>query len=177
MAHKMSFGPAHLTLANNANDAVHRYHVSGTYKPKGSIKTLSNAMDVGDPNNFPRFSSLLHDDIHEFRNHVDVFSVSDAQTTSTIRDVYQKYNYLLDPHTAVAWAAAALRTSKLPKVVVSTASPLKFADEIESTTGIALDNKHVLKDLRKLDARFTSMSNDYSAFRDYIRSHALAGSI
>jgi len=173
MAHKMRLGPKHITLASNANDTIERFSKTGDYRPMRSIETLSNAMDVGDPNNFPRFTVLLDQDINEFRSLVDVFSVSDQTTIETIKSVYEEYGYLLDPHTAVAWHAATLSDSSLPKVVVSTASPMKFAAEIQEVAGIDIDSEPITISLEDTESRFSKLTNNYDDFKYYLSSHAL----
>ncbi len=173
MALKMHLGPTHITLANNANNAIEIYEKTGKYSPKKSIKTLSNAMDVGNPNNFPRFKEILKRDITEFRKLVDVYSVNDEMTSGTIKKVSKQYNYLLDPHTAVAWHAAELSKSNLPKVVVSTASPMKFANEIEAVTGIQVDTMLITQSLEESMIKFASLEKDYESFRQFLVVHAL----
>lgn len=173
MAHKMGLGPSHLTLANNENDAIARYSKSGNFQPVDTIETLSNAMDVGNPNNFPRFMELLNQDIGTFRDLVDAFSVTDKTTVKTIKNVYEKHHYLLDPHTAVAWYAAESSSSDLPKVVVSTASPMKFASEIKETTGIDVDTEQLVSSLEDTGSRFSQLGSNYDEFRYFLSSHAV----
>ncbi len=173
MAHKMGLGPKHITLASNANDTIERFSKTGDYQPMSSIETLSNAMDVGDPNNFPRFTALLNQDINSFRSLVDVFAVSDKTTIETIKRVYEEHDYLLDPHTAVAWHAAALSNSSLPKVVVSTASPMKFAAEIKETTGIDVDTELITNSLVNTENRFSQLPSGYNDFKYFLYTNAL----
>lgn len=173
MAHKMRLGPTHLTLASNSNDAIVRYYESGSYNPSASIQTLSSAMDVGDPNNLPRFMALLNEDVSKFRKLADVFSVSDGETVETLKRVHENYGYLLDPHTAVAWRAAELSKSRLPKLVISTASPMKFASEIKKVAGINVDTTPIITSLNKTASRSTRIPSDYKSFRELLKSHAI----
>ena len=61
----------------------------------------------------------------------------DGKTAETIREVWEQEHYLLDPHTAVAWTVAEQHRSKLrgPTVVLSTASPYKFAPAVLAALG------------------------------------------
>lgn len=173
MANRMNIGPERITLATNLNDTMFRYYKSGIYKPMISIETISNAMDVGSPNNFVRFNEFLNSNINLFKELIDVYRVSDLETIHTIKKVYKKYNYLLDPHTAVAWYAAEQSSSHRSKIIVSTASPVKFAKEIESLTGIKSVNNSENYKINSLKTKKTNLSKNYHDFSSYLRSNAI----
>jgi threonine synthase len=131
---------------------------------------MSNAMDVGAPNNLPRVEAIFDNEIEQIRRVVSSAVVSDKQTVETIKSVYEQYGYLLDPHTAVAWnASEQLEDSeKYQDVIVATASPLKFAEEIEAATGIKVDNSKELEKLRQLPSRLFQISVEYDMFKQYL---------
>jgi threonine synthase len=61
-------------------------------------------MDVGDPSNFVRILELFGHQFECFTNKISGYSIDDQKTMNTITEVYQKYHYILDPHSAVAFA-------------------------------------------------------------------------
>ena len=173
LAHEINFGPKHITLAVNGNDTLQRYYKSGNYEPKTSLHTFSNAMDVSNPNNFPRFIEPFEGNVQEFRKLVDVFSVDDVQTVLTIKKVYSEFKYILDPHTAVAWRAAEESQNQLTKVIVSTASPVKFAKEIFSKTGIEVDGADTGINNSEADSKKTQISAEYNELKSLLLKRCL----
>lgn len=126
-----------IIIATNLNDTIPRFIQSnGLYQSMESIPTISNAMDVGNPSNFQRLWSLFHFNIDDLKKIITSISVSDKETKEAINKVYGRYNYLLDPHTAVSYQALENVTSNIEndiRVVVSTASPYKFKDIVEQS--------------------------------------------
>ena len=129
---------AEFVAAHNANDGFPRF-LAGDDAPAGdSVRTLSNAMDVGVPSNLERLRSLFSD--AELRALVQGAAVSDAETTASMRRVYEEAGYLCDPHTAVGLEAVRRRRSagdRAPHVVLATAHPAKFPEAVEAATGVA----------------------------------------
>lgn len=129
---------AHFIAACNENDVVPQYIASGTYSPKPSVATISNAMDVGNPSNFVRIMQIFNQEYHQVKATVDSCSVTDEATTATIQRVYQQYGYMLDPHGAVGYYAleqylAQHSTDK--GIFLETAHPVKFPETVEQATG------------------------------------------
>jgi threonine synthase len=86
----------------------------------------------------------LHYEVDDYvkaalKEHFFAGSCNDAQTKRTIAEAWSRHRYLLDPHTAVAWDVAEQYKQKVkddtPTVVVSTASPFKFADSVLPALG------------------------------------------
>ncbi len=117
--------------AHNANDGYPRFLAGAKNTFGESIRTLSNAMDVGCPSNFERLQFLLS--IEEMRRMIHGSSCSDEDTLASIRRVYEETGYIADPHTAVALSA--IRNRSTPVVVLSTAHPAKFPDIVEQALG------------------------------------------
>jgi threonine synthase len=112
--------------ATNANDTVPEYLDTGTYRPRPSVATLSNAMDVGAPNNWERIEHLFAGDIESLRRVLRWGRKSDARTEEAIRSLRTR-GYLADPHAAVAYAV--LEDRLAPEeigVFLGTAHPAKF---------------------------------------------------
>jgi threonine synthase len=165
-SYKMGLPIKSFIAACNTNDSLVKYYQTGGYQPQKTIPTLSNAMDIGAPNNFPRLVKVFDNKHSLFKKMVKVVSVNNTETIKTIKEVYKKYHYLLDPHTAVGWAAAKrLSNPKNISVIVSTASPIKFAAEIYRETGIKVDNKKAIEKLKRLTKRKYEIKNNYQEFK------------
>lgn len=169
LAMKMGIPINNFVAANNLNNSIDRYLQSGNYEPAKSVATMSNAMDVGNPSNLPRLQWLFGNDFDDMQAVVSSVTINDEATTETIKKVNSEYGYLLDPHTAVAWAASEKITSDYDDLIVATASPLKFADEIEQATGIKVDNSTELDKLSKLPQTVIPLSADYQAVKKFIQ--------
>jgi len=127
--------------AHNANDFFVRFLDGPSAEFGPSVRTLSNAMDVGAPSNFERLGRLLPED--EMRRIIRGVSISDGDTLESMKRVYEDAGYLADPHTAVGLEAVRrLRAStgiSTPVVVLSTAHPAKFPEIVESALGFIPD--------------------------------------
>lgn len=134
---------ASFLAATNVNDVVPSYLVSGLFQPRDSVRTVSNAMDVGNPSNFVRIRHLYGDQLEALRRDVRGFAFDDAATRQAIRDVDREFGYLMDPHTAVGYLALledlTSRAGDTRGVVLSTAHPAKFLDVVEPVIGRKLD--------------------------------------
>src|SRR5688500_1464897 len=104
---------------------------------KPSVATLSNAMDVGNPSNFVRILEIFDGDRINLKEKMEAAAVSDETTAAAMREVYQKYGYVLDPHGAVAFYALQQYLEKNPGnsgYFLETAHPVKF-DSVEKILG------------------------------------------
>jgi threonine synthase len=125
-------------VAHNANDFFPNYleDIETAYKP--SVRTLSNAMDVGVPSNFERLTSLLSYDALNALIHAS--TTDDASTLATMKRIYDETRYVACPHTAVGLEAVARYRNETgdqtPTVVLSTAHPAKFPEVVSQALGI-----------------------------------------
>ncbi|HCM26651.1 MAG: threonine synthase [Treponema sp. GWB1_62_6] len=124
--------------ATNANRTVPLYLETGSYEPRKSVPTLSNAMDVGAPSNFERMTA--HWSHLELSRVIKGVWTDDAATKATIERVHSRFGYILDPHGAVGWNALDELKAKgepLPpvRVLLATAHPAKFAETVEPLVG------------------------------------------
>lgn len=145
---------ARIRLASNENKVLYDFLTSGHYDARRSlVKTSSPSMDILIASNLERYLHLLTGDealildlMEELKVHghfsfdpqlldLDASWVNEDQVGDTIRRVYQDYAYLLDPHTAVAARAAFDADDPGPRLIVSTASPYKFADSVLEALG------------------------------------------
>ncbi len=115
--------------ACNANDVVPQFFETGEYRPRPSVSTLSNAMDVGDPSNFVRILEIFGQNSADLKKKIEAVSISDEQTAETMRAVNDEDGYILDPHGAVAFRALSDHLEKNPGrkgIILETAHPVKF---------------------------------------------------
>jgi len=101
LARAMGLPVKAFVAATNANDTVPDYLDTGTYEARPSVATISNAMDVGAPNNWERIEHLFGGDLKALRRVLRWGARNDEETEETIRDL-QSQGYLADPHAAVA---------------------------------------------------------------------------
>ncbi len=121
--------------ATNANALLPDVLGGLPYAPRASTQTLSTAMDVGDPSNLARLVDLYgsHAALGRF---VEAVSVTDGETEAAMRGLFERTGYVADPHTAVGVAAwARVRRDGESGVVLATAHPAKFPDEVARVLG------------------------------------------
>ena len=159
-------------IGNNANDPFIDYLASGEYSPRPSVPTLSNAMDIGRPNNFPRILTLFN------KKYQDIISVcwgasfSDDETERHLRKIYNETGYLMCPHTTVGHLALEAFSKDIDedfiKVTVATAHPAKFADSVERIIHEAIDMPPALANIMKKTPRVHHMAPTIEALSDYL---------
>ena len=116
LAKRMGLPIKDFVAASNANDVVPEYLSTGVYRPRPSVRTVANAMDVGDPSNFERMLWLCNDSYDEMSAEIKGFSCTDEQILQAIAEIKDKYGYISDPHSAVGYLATkALRLTLVRK--------------------------------------------------------------
>lgn len=126
-----------MVAATNANDTVPRYWRSGEWAPKPTVATLSNAMDVAAPNNWPRVEALLAQGVIT-RDAIETAMVDEDDTVLGVRQLSQ-LGYLSEPHAAVAFKALkrSLQSGEYG-IFLGTAHPAKFKEQVENILGTPL---------------------------------------
>jgi threonine synthase len=123
--------------STNINDTVPDYLNSGTYTPKKSKATLSNAMDVGDPSNFIRIQKLFNNDIFKLKKILKGYHYTDTETKKAIKEIHEVSGYIADPHGAVGYLGLKdflkNTTDDYQGLFLETAHPIKFVDTVEAT--------------------------------------------
>jgi threonine synthase len=177
-AAQMGLPVKHFIAANNENDVVCDYLKTGSYKPRASVRTIANAMDVGDPSNFARILDLYGNSFSAISRDISGYHYSDDMIRRTIGEIFSRYGYLTDPHGACACQALSdyyddhkeLRNEKeIAGVFLETAHPAKFPDTVESVVGKG--HIHVperLKTFMSGKRKVTDLKADYNEFRDYL---------
>ena len=161
----------HFIAACNVNDVVSDYLQTHQWRPKQAVATLSNAMDVGNPSNFIRILEIFKHDFPEIKNKLSSCTITDKETEETIKEVYQKYNYLLDPHGAVGILALQRYLQERPGekgIFLETAHPVKFPQAVEKITGKNIDIPSSLTNLMQADKKSILLQPDYDMLKQFL---------
>ena len=157
--------------ANNANDIFYNYLQSGVYSPKPSVQTLANAMDVGDPSNFARILDLYGNSHADIAAHIGGATYKDEQIAETLKDVYEKTGYLLDPHGACGYRALQEQLAVDEYgVFLETAHPAKFKEKVDAIIGADIEIPAKLRAFMEGTKQSEPVSKNYEDFRNYILS-------
>ena len=157
--------------ANNANDIFYNYLQSGVYSPKPSVQTLANAMDVGDPSNFARILDLYGNSHADIAAHIGGATYKDEQIAETLKDVYEKTGYLLDPHGACGYRALQeLLAADEYGVFLETAHPAKFKEKVDAIIDGDIDIPAKLRAFMEGTKQSEPISKEYSDFRSFLLS-------
>ena len=171
-AKRMGFRAARFVAATNVNDVVPKYLAGGTYRPRPSVATLSNAMDVGDPSNWVRIQWLYRSSLEEIRRDVLGSAHTDEETLGAMRDLNRRTGYVLDPHSAVAYLGAlhGRSTDRKPATAVflSTAHPAKFQETVERALGSKIDLPPPLAEALDRPEHFLPIPAEYGALKEYL---------
>jgi len=172
LAYKMGLPVYRFIAATNVNDTVPRFLKSGSYEPRPSVQTLANAMDVGNPSNWVRIMNLFNGDLNQVRQLIRTFSYTDDETQVGIRALFDRYQYIACPHTAIAWLAAEDFRRQDPgsyaTVFLSTAHPCKFPEVFPTSMTAKISIPEQVKSLEGRQKEVTSLQPDFSAFKRYL---------
>ncbi len=169
LAQRSGLPVAHFIAACNANDVVPRFQQSGTYTIQPAVATLSNAMDIGDPSNFIRILELFGHDAAALAKLMSSCSISDADTKATIKTVYEREGYTLDPHGAVAYLALQQYLDTHPGMkglFLETAHPVKFNTVVEDVTGTIVPLPDSMKEIMALPKKAVMIEAGYEFLKE-----------
>ena len=192
-AKKMGLPVKKFIVAVNENDEFPEFLKTGEYSPViPSRKCSSNAMNVGHPSNLGRLVDLYggwimdernekgivlrygvlkrKPDMEKLRNDFISFSITDEEVDETIKNFYEKYKVIIEPHTAVG--IKSYEKSKIDDltVVLQTADPAKFPEKIKKILNIEPEIPDTLKEIIEKEENFDVIENDYETFKNYILS-------
>lgn len=169
-AREMGLPVAQFLAANNSNDVVFEYLLSGEYNPRPSVETIANAMDVGTPSNFSRILDLYKHSHKTISDLIKGFRYSDEEIKKVVKKVYTENDYLCDPHGACAFEALSeFLSEKQIGVFLETAHPAKFTETVEEIVGkgnVILPDK--LAEFMKGEKQNVFLENEYTFFQDYL---------
>lgn len=154
--------------ATNSNDTVPRFLMDNNWTPKKTVETVSNAMDVSDPSNWPRIMSLYNNDLDELKKVVSASIKTDEETFDAMLKL-QSLGYIAEPHTAIAYAALADSLQDGEQgVFISTAHPAKFIETVESTLRINLPLPKELDRVKDQENLSVTITKDTSKFNQLL---------
>jgi threonine synthase len=200
-ARAMGLPVARLVIATNLNDSLPRVLGSGVYEPKSVVATSSPSMDIQLASNFERLvfelagrdparvRGLMADlrgtgayrlnqgELAGLRALFSAHAIGETETEMTIRGLLEETGMLIDPHTAVALAAAHAEAglAASPMVVLSTAHPAKFPEAVERACGRVPEQPERLRLRLGQHERCAFLPNEYAAVASFIESHARSG--
>ena len=159
--------------STNINKTVPEYLESGIYSPEKTKPTISNAMDVSDPSNFVRIQKIFNNDIQKIKKIIKAYSFNDNQTREAIKDVYNRNNYLMDPHSAIGYLGIksylSNHSANSSGIFLSTAHPIKFKEQVEKSIGKEIPMPSRLKGIMGKSKRSIEI-NSYNDLKDQLLS-------
>ena len=186
VARQMGLPVKKIVASVNDNDAFPKFLASGVYqKICPSRNSVSNAMNVGHPSNLARLVAVYggqmdetgklnqQPDLVAMRRDIFSSSISDERTRASLRDFWNQYQILLEPHGVVAWQGfldwnTVEPLGDAPAVIVETANPAKFPEEVEKVVGWPPDVPPAMTAAIQLPEDFDRMDADYEKFRSYL---------
>jgi threonine synthase len=170
----MGAGISRFISASNANTVVPEYFETGEYRPRPSVQTYSNAMDVGNPSNFARLQALYGNDLRQMKADILSMSITDNETLEEMRRTYKLGGHVLDPHTAVGVAAArrlkASEPSSASTIVAATAHPAKFPEVVSTALNISIPLPRQLQEALSLPKHSVRIPADYDRVKEVLLS-------
>jgi threonine synthase len=192
-ARKMGTPIERFIIGSNTNDILARWVTGGALVTEGVVPTWSPSMDIQVSSNLERllFDLLDRDGARtadlmiRFREIGSVEAprdpsfaaarIDDRETIDVIRDVYERYGYLIDPHTAVGIGAAwKVRRDGERVVCLSTAHPAKFPDAVRKATGVEPEIPERLAAALEGEERFERLDNDLALVKAYVSANSSA---
>lgn len=153
--------------ATNLNDTVPRYLKTGEWAPKATVATMSNAMDVSQPNNWPRIEALIE------RGYIDKAClkgemVDEEYTQLAMRQLAQ-LGYTSEPHAAIAYRAVShdLEEGEIG-LFLGTAHPAKFRETVENVLGNPISLPKALADVAGEDSLAVDLPASYDALKQHM---------
>ena len=169
IAYKMGLPVKRFIAATNINDVVPEYLNTGEYNPRTSVQTLANAMDVGDPSNFVRVLELFNKQLEDIKGSISGYVVDDKQIRKTIKEVFDKTGYVLDPHGACGYEALKDQLNDNEQgIFLATAHPAKFPDVVEEEIGSEVDMPDTMKQFMDKPKIKSEISSEFIDFKRYL---------
>ncbi|WP_394749611.1 threonine synthase [Spongiimicrobium salis] len=171
MAQRLGMPHTHFIASTNVNAIVPNYMKTGQYEPQPSIATISNAMDVGDPSNFIRIQTLFQNDFESLSKNLSSYSYTDDETRKALKELYEKTEYIADPHGAVGYLglqkylAAHLEAYG---VFLETAHPVKFLDVVEEIIATKLTIPPQIQQVMDKEKKSISIAT-YEELKTYLK--------
>jgi threonine synthase len=159
-----------LVASANINKVFPEFLKTGIYKPRVSISSLSNAMDVGNPSNFVRIKELYHNSFSEINNKIEGHDFNDEQTLENIKETFTKTGYILDPHGSVAHLGLLkyIKNKNITGIFLETAHPAKFYQTVEKAIPIKVKFPESLKESLEKQCISTEIDNTLNSLKEFL---------
>ena len=170
MAQQLGLPIKHFIAANNENNVVTEFLATKHYNPKPSVQTISNAMDVGNPSNFIRIQEIYNNDFKALKNNLSSYSFTDDETRKALKEIYDDYGYIADPHGAVGYLGAKAylkNNSNAHCVFLETAHPTKFLDVVEDVISKTVELPAQIEAVMDKKKKSIEIST-YDELKDYL---------
>jgi len=171
-AQKLGLPVNKFIAAVNANDVFTKYIQSGNFTPKPSVRTISNAMDVGNPSNFARIDFLNDSSWNKVKKNIASYTFTDAETEIAMREVMQKYNYVLEPHAAIGYLAwqKYISETKTPAtgIILGTAHAAKFYDDVVRIINSKINVPESLQNILQKEKLAVALIPDFKVFKSFL---------
>lgn len=171
IAQKMGLPVQQLIAATNVNDVVPHYLTTGDFFPRPSVPTLSNAMDVGNPSNFIRMQELFERNHKSMDEAIKGYAFTDEETKTVIGLVFNKFNYILDPHGAIGYLGLRKYLQQNPEhvgIFLETAHPAKFGETVEPIIGEKLSVPEALKNFMLSIKKSIPCDSNYESLKNIL---------
>ena len=169
IAKRMGLPIKRFIAANNANDVFYEYLETGEYRPRHSVQTIANAMDVGDPSNFQRVLDLYGHSHAAIRKEISGCTYTDKEIARTMKDTLEETGYQLDPHGAVAYRALTeLLQPGETGIFLETAHPAKFKETVEGITGHEVAIPERLAAFMRGEKKNVALPAEFEAFKAFL---------
>ncbi|MCX8771819.1 threonine synthase [Vibrio parahaemolyticus] len=154
--------------ATNANDTVPRYLQTGKWEPKPTVATTSNAMDVSQPNNWPRIEELCR--VKEWGlETLGKGAVSDEQSAKSVKDLYA-LGYLCEPHGAIAYRVLEEQLQEGETgLFLCTAHPAKFKEVVDDILQTDIELPAPLAKHAAMELLSEDLDADFDALKTVLR--------
>lgn len=157
----------HFVAATNLNDTVPRYLKTGEWAPKATIATLSNAMDVSQPNNWPRIEAIIEQGYLD-KSVLSGDTIDEDYTQVAMRQLAQ-LGYVSEPHAAIAYKALIRKLEAgQTGIFLGTAHPAKFRETVENVLGQPISLPHALAECAGKESFSVDLPNDYAALKAHM---------
>ncbi|WP_128758720.1 threonine synthase [Leeuwenhoekiella aequorea] len=170
VAHKLGMPVKHFVASVNSNDIVPEFLKTGVYKPKPSVATISNAMDVGDPSNFIRIQKLFNNDLEALSKKLSSFSYTDQETKEVMQYIYKETGYIADPHGAVGYLGLKDYLKNHPDaygIFLETAHPVKFLPVVNEVIDAEISIPSQIEQVMHKEKQAIAIKN-YDQFKAFL---------
>lgn len=174
LAKKMGLPVYKFIAATNINDVIPEYLKSGIFTPRNSIATISNAMDVGNPSNFVRILDLYKNNYVKIKNDISGYAFDDIETRKAIKKIYEKYEYVTDSHSAIAYLGLLKYLRNHPEIscgiFLETAHPAKFKSIVEKEISTEIQIPARLEKFLEYPKLSKPLKNNFSDLKQLLLS-------